>query len=100
MDRTAILTLIGVTHKKDELNQYITEERRRDVFCTVHSISGAEWFDAGRSGVKAQLKVKVFAPEYDGETIVELAGKRLAVYRSYLAKNEQMELYLEEKAGI
>lgn len=100
MDRSAVLTLIGMTYVKDALNQYVSQETRREVFCTVHSISGAEWFDAGRNGVKAQLKIKLFAPEYNGETIVELKGKRYAVYRTYLAKNEQMELYLEEKAGI
>lgn len=100
MDRTSIITLISITHEKDELNQYIQTESKRDVFCTVHSISGAEWFDAGRNGVKAQAKVKISAKEYNGETIVKLNGKPLSVYRTYDAKNEKIELYLEEKAGV
>lgn len=100
MDRSISLTLIAKTYTKDALNQFVPQETRKDIFGTEYSISGVEWFNAGRNGIKAQRKVVVFAPEYNGETIVELEGERYAVYRTYLAKNEQMELYLEEKAGI
>ena len=42
----------------------------------------------------------MFAPDYNGETIAELNGVRYSVYRTYLGKNETIELYLERKAGV
>lgn len=42
----------------------------------------------------------MFAPDYQGEQIAVVDGVRYGVYRTYRAKNETLELYLERKAGI
>lgn len=41
----------------------------------------------------------MFAFDYNGEDIVEIDGNRYSVYRTYRAKADEIELYLEKKAG-
>ena len=42
----------------------------------------------------------MFSYDYGHEKIVELDGVRYGVYRTYLGKNESIELYLESKVGV
>ena len=100
MDRSNVLTLVNVTYTTDALNQQVPQETTRDVFCSVFSVSAQEFFDAGQAGLKPEWRVTMFAPDYSGETIGELNGVRYSVYRTYLGKNETIELYLERKAGV
>lgn len=100
MDRSNILTLVDVTYTTDALNQQVPQETTRDVFCNVSSVSAQEFFDAGQAGLNPEWRVTMFSPDYNGETIAELNGTRYGVYRTYLGKNETIELYLERKAGV
>lgn len=100
MDRSEILTLISANYTQDGLGQWIPDESRKDVFCNVSSVSADEFFAAGREGFQPEYRFTIFAPEYSGEKIVEYKGRRYGVYRHYLGKNEQLELYAEEKAGV
>lgn len=100
MDRSDVITLIAETFTADDLGQEIAQEITREVFCNVASISRAEWYEAGRDNLKPEYKITMFAPEYNGERIAEYNGARYGVFRTYLAKNETIELYLESKAGV
>lgn len=100
MDRSNVLTLVDVTYTTDALNQQVPQETTRDVFCNVSSVSAQEFFDAGQAGLNPEWRVTMFAPDYNGETIAELNGLRYSVYRTYLGKNETIELYMERKAGV
>lgn len=100
MDRSRVLTLIDVTYKKDAIGQQVPKEMTREVFCNVTSVSASEWFEAGKAGLNPVYRATMFAPDYNGEQIAELDGVRYGVYRTYLGKNESIELYLERKAGV
>ena len=100
MDRSRTLKLISQTYKKDSIGQMIPEETEREVFCFVSSVSGSEWLEAGRNGIRPEVKITMFQPDYQGELIAELDGTRYSVYRTYMAKHELIELYLEKKAGV
>ena len=100
MDRSRVITLIQTTYTVDKIGQQVPVEIGKDVFCNVSSVSAAEFFDAGRAGIKPEYRVTMFAPDYEQEEIVELDGKRYGVYRTYLGQNETVELYLERKAGV
>lgn len=100
MDRSNVMQLITKTYTEDAIAQRIPAETARNVFCSIASVSASEWFEAGRSGMQAALKVTMFAPDYQGEQIAVVDGVRYGVYRTYRAKNETLELYLERKAGI
>lgn len=99
MDRSNVCKLINVTYRKNENAVMVPEEISREVYCRVESVYSSEWLAAGSHGIRAEYKVTVFCYDYEGEEIVELEGERYGVYRTYLAKNEEMELYLERKAG-
>ena len=100
MDRADVMQLIAVTYTDDDINQKIPAETARSVFCNVASVSASEWFEAGRAGMQAALKVTMFALDYQGEQIAVVGGIRYGVYRTYHAKNETLELYLERKACV
>lgn len=100
MDRSDVIQLVAVHYTEDAIGQRIPAETAREVFCNIASVSASEWFEAGRSGMQAALKVTVFEPDYRGEQIAVVDGVRYGIYRTYRAKNETLELYLEAKAGI
>lgn len=91
--------LISVSFRVDGMKQHIPVETRRKVIGLEGSISATEFFEAGRNGLKAQKRVSIFAPDYHGEIAVELNGTRYGVYRTYMPKDDTIELYLERKAG-
>ena len=100
MDRSNIIYLITETQSQDAIGQFVSEETKRQVFCDVRSISQSEWFEAGRSGLQPSLCFVIFAPDYQGEKILEFDRRRYGIYRTYIAKNERLELYAEEKGGV
>ena len=50
-------------------------------------------------GLRASAVVTVHTSDYNGQTVVELNGDRLAVYRTY-KKGEDIELYVTEQKGV
>lgn len=92
--------LVGLTYETDEIGQQIPIESRRTVFCSISSVSQAEINTAGQSGLSPEYRASVYREEYHGERIAELCGVRYGVYRTYLAKGEMVELYLERKVGV
>lgn len=101
MDKSNIIYLIHEISEQDDIGQFVTpHEEKRQVFCDVRSITRAEWFEAGRNGMQPSLTFVMFAPDYQGEKIIEFEGRRYGIYRTYLGRNEQIELYAEEKGGL
>ena len=100
MDKSRVLTLIKTTYTVDSIGQQVPQETRRNVFCNISSVSASEFFDAGRAGLKPEYRATMFAPDYEREEIVEMDGVQYGVYRTYLGRNETIELYLERKAGV
>lgn len=99
LDRSDVITLVGMTEVLDENGVWQTEENRTNVFCSVDSVTRAEFFDAGRSGLNPEYRITMFFGDYDGQQIVEYKGKRYGVYRVYHDKNDSLELYVERKGG-
>ena len=101
MDRSEILTLIDIQYVTgDDGIQKGQSETKRNVYCNVSSISGTEWMDAGRNGIKPEYRFTMFEPDYNGEMICEYKGVRYAVYRLYRGRNETLELYVKRKVGV
>lgn len=100
MDKSSIINLIAETHTQDSIGQNIPTETSRQVFCSVRSATRAEFFEAGRNGFQPAFIFVMFAPDYQGEKILEYDGNRYGIYRTYLGRNEQIELYAELKGGL
>ena len=99
MDRSSVIYLIDEEFEVDEMGVQTPEESMRKVYANVTSVSGSEWFEGGRNGLNPDLKFRIFKYDYAGEEIIEYNSNRYAVYRTYEARNDILELYVERKKG-
>lgn len=99
MDRSEVLTLIGTTRTQDEYGIWRETPTARNVFCQVNSITRSEFFDAGRNGLNPEFMFSIFAGDYEGERTCEFRGQQYSIYRTYLGRNDTLELYAERKGG-
>lgn len=101
MDRTIEIYLLKEKTEYDEIGQPVdTVTDKRLVFAQYRSIARAEWFEAGRNGFNPNITFVVNAFDYHGESIVQWNGSLYGVYRTYIARNEKVELYCEKKGGL
>lgn len=104
MDRSDVATLIARTYTYDALHQQVPSETSREVFCKIESVSRQEWTDAGNIGYKPQYRLTMFVYDYNDEPIVELnirgSNRRFYVYRTYLATNDTIQIYVESQEGV
>lgn len=100
MDRSEVVTLVAVTQTQDAYGVWRATETKRDVFCNVGSVTRAEFFDAGRSGLNPEYRITMFFGDYNGERTVIYNGKAYSVYRTYHAKTDDIEIYVEKKGGV
>lgn len=99
MDRSSVIYLISETFTQNNIGVLVPTESRRMVYANVTSVSADEWFEGGRNGLNPDLRFRMFKFEYHGEEIIEYKGQRYAVYRTYEARNDILELYVEKKQG-
>ena len=100
MDRSDVCFFITRTHARDENGIMQATETEQRVFCNVQSVSAAEWFEGGRSGLNPVYRLTMFEPDYSGQEIVRFNGVRYAVYRTYHAKDNLIELYVQKEGGV
>mgnify|MGYP002526883328 FL=1 len=99
MDRSDVIELVTVTKTQDEYGIWRTSETTKKVFCQVDSVTQSEFFEAGRNGLNPEFRFTVFFGDYSNEPIVIYKGNRYAVYRTYLTRNDRLELHVERKGG-
>lgn len=99
MDRSNVIKLIAQSYEKDEYGVSRPTETAREVFCDVSNVTQTEFFEGGRNGLNPEYRFTLFFDDYNDERIVEYEGKRYAVYRTYLARTDVLELYVERKGG-
>lgn len=99
MDRSNVISLVSTIQTQDAFGVWRQTETKRDVFCQVDSVTRAEFFEAGRSGLNPEYRFTLFAGDYNGESIVIFNGKAYSVYRTYHARTDEIELYVERKGG-
>lgn len=99
MDRSDVLTLINQSRTQDDFGRWISTNTTRDVFVQVDSITQAEFYDAGRNGLNPEYRFRLFNGDYDGEELCEFHGQQYAIYRTYLRRDDTLELYVERTGG-
>lgn len=99
MDRSEIITLLKPFKYQDAIGVWHENTEEKDAFCQVESVTRAEFFEAGRNGLNPDFKMTIFFGDYDGETMLRYKGATYAVYRTYHAKTDVLELYVERKGG-
>lgn len=99
MDRSDIVNLYTDVITYDDYGVARKTRTAKQVFCKVDSVTRAEFFDAGKAGLKPEYRITMFFGDYDGETVVGYKGRLYSVYRTYLAKTDIIELYVERQGG-
>ena len=99
MDRSSVIYLVSETYEKNQYGVLIPTVTKRKVFANVTSVTATEWFEGGRNGLNPELRMRVFAPEYHGEEVVQFNGKYYAIYRTYMARDDVLDLYVERTKG-
>ena len=99
MDRSTPIYLVSETYTEDAYGVLIPTPEKRLVYANVTSVSSAEFFEGGRNGLNPEYRMIMFAPDYNGEEIVEYKGVQYAVYRTYRARTDTIELYVELRKG-
>jgi hypothetical protein len=91
--------LISTTTIKDDLNQFITNEKKYMVFCSKLSITRAEFNTAGVLGFKPDMMLIVDSDSYDQEKLLEYGFKKYSIYKTFQRTDGFTELYCEVKTG-
>lgn len=99
MDRSAIAYLISDENLQNPDGTWKANQSRRKVFVNISSVTGNEWFNGARTGINPELRITMFGPDYHGEQIIETSGKIYTIYRTYMSRNDEIELYCERRMG-
>lgn len=94
-----MINLISQTRTQDSYGIWRSTTQSKEVYCQVDSVTQREFFEGGRNGLNPELKFTMFFGDYDNETIVEYNGNQYSVYRTFLTRNDKIELYVERKGG-
>lgn len=99
MDRSDVINLYADSVSYNDYGVGIKTRTSREVFCKVDSVTRDEFFEAGRSGLNPEFRITMFAGDYNGETVIGYKGRLYSVYRTYYAKTDILELYVERQGG-
>lgn len=99
MDKSDVIELVTVTRTQDEYGIWRASETKKEIYCQVDSVTQSEFFEAGRNGLNPEYRFTVFFDDYSNEPVVIYRNQRYAVYRTYLRRNDRLELYVERKGG-
>ena len=99
MDRSEVVQLVSVTKTQDAYGVWRETQTFRTVFCQVNSVTRSEFFEGGRAGLNPEFRVTMFYGDYGGEKTLIYKDKPYAVYRTYIGRNDTIELYVERKGG-
>ena len=99
MDRSDVISLIETLTEQDENGVWQKRYSSRQVFCQVESVSQREFYEGGRNGLNPEFKFTLFFGDYNNESTLIYKGQTYAIYRTYLRKDDLLELYCERKGG-
>lgn len=100
MDRSTPIYLVSQIYTETDAAIISSQPEERMIYANVTSVTGSEWFEGSRNGLNPEFRFRVFAPDYHGEEILKYNGRYYAIYRTYLERNDILELYAERRHGV
>lgn len=94
-----MITLIKTVLVADEYGVERKQKTEREIYCQVDSVTRSEFFEGGRNGLNPEYRFRIFEGDYQGETEAVFHGLTYSIYRTYHARNDVLELYVERKGG-
>lgn len=99
MDRSTPIYLITEYNQEDQFGVLQPTLSRRLVYANVTSVSQGEWMDGGRIGLNPEYRMTMFAFDYANEKELVYNGSVFSIYRTYMGRNNMIELYVQRKQG-
>lgn len=99
MDKSIAFDLLTVTREKNTFGNYEETVKTRTVYGQITSVSADEFFSGGQNGFRPEYRVTMFGPDYQGERRCLIGTVEYSVYRTYMGRNDTIELYLERRTG-
>lgn len=100
MDRSNIIYLVNKNQSQNEYGVWVDNDELRKVYCEITSVSQSEWYEGGRNGLNPEFRVRMFVYDYQGEQELIYNDNVYSIYRTYVDKNETIDLYVEKKKGV
>lgn len=98
-DFEAVINLYAETWTQNKIGVLEKTETKTQAYARISSVTGTEFHEGGRNGIRPALRMTVFRFDYSGQEIVEYEGTRYTVYRTYMTGNDRIELYVEKRKG-
>lgn len=99
MDRSTPIYLITEYNQEDDFGVLQPTLGRRMVYANVTSVTQSEWMEGGRIGLNPEFRMTMFAFDYAGEKELVYNGSVYSIYRTYIGRNDTIELYVQRKQG-
>lgn len=99
MDRSSIAYLVSKEWIQDAYGVQREIPSERKIYVQVDSVTSAEFFEGGRNGLNPELRFTTVRFDYNGEEEIKYDGKYYRIYRTYLGRNDTIELYAERRKG-
>jgi SPP1 family predicted phage head-tail adaptor len=100
MNRDVKIKLISTTYTADSVGNQIATETVSEIYAKLDTIGQREFFEANQQGLKAEYRFIIYDFEYSGQKILEYAGVKYQIYRTFNLKDERVELYCTKKVGV
>lgn len=99
MDRSDVAYLVHEDWIPDEFGVPHAIESESMIYVQVTSVTSSEWFEGGRNGLNPELRFITNRFDYSGEEVIRYNGKYYRIYRTYIARDDTIELYCERRKG-
>lgn len=101
MVKADAILLVSCQYTQNDIGVPVSVESAVEIPAEVRPISRSEWQAAGLQGLNAAYMLVTPECNYSGQEIAILHGVRYGIYRTYTpAGSENIELYLQKKAGV
>lgn len=93
------ITLITETETTDAIGQPVINTTTRDLIAEVNSVTSTEYFEGRKNNLSPEFRFRVSRFGYSGEKKLTYNGSNYAIYKTYEADNNYIDLYVEAEAG-
>lgn len=99
MDRSDVAYLVTKEYEADEYGVMQEDTDTELIYVQVDSVTASEWFEGGRNGLNPELRFTAFRYDYAGQEEILYNGNYYRIYRTYLGRDDTIELYAERRKG-
>lgn len=78
----AVIDLIALTYTQDAIGQEVAARASRQVYANEFAVSSAEYYDAGRNGMKPERQYQVRSVDYADEKLLTVDGLEYEIVRT------------------